>query len=77
MEPTNKDDKAATAQAEFDWSGSDLTLPDRKAYETVMLELMLGITKSLWGKEGEIGEISESSDGLTKKVTVLRDTGAA
>ena len=55
----------------IDWSQSTLTLPERKAAETDLLEAVIGLAKAFGASNVEVKEIHDVPERRAKVVTLV------
>ena len=55
----------------IDWSNSELTLPERKAVETNLLDAVIGLAKAFGASNVEVKEILDDPERRTKVVTLV------
>lgn len=58
---------------EIYWSGSKLTLPERKAAETQLLDAVFELAKAFGASEVEVEEIDEAPGHRGKSVTLVAE----
>ncbi len=55
----------------IDWSKSELTLPERKAAETQLLDALIELARAFGASDVEVTEIHEAPGHRSKSVTLV------